>query len=111
MPVEKHTELAKEKIAESMKGNQNARKKPFTDRLKPFTDRFRMLFAQSPERVAKIVEGVVELAEAGEPWAVKEIMDRLEGKPTQATEISGPEGTELVKGIGFVFVDSNAKPD
>ena len=104
MPVQKHTELAKEKIAESMKGNQNARKKPFTDR-------FRMLFAQSPERVAKIVEGVVVLAEAGEPWAVKEIMDRLEGKPTQATEISGPEGTELVKGIGFVFVDSNAKPD
>lgn len=104
MPVEKHTELAKEKIAESMKGNQNAKKKPFTDR-------FRMLFAQNPERVAKIVEGVVELAEAGEPWAVKEIMDRLEGKPVQATEITGADGAEFVKGIGFVFVDGNAKQD
>jgi hypothetical protein len=104
MPVEKHTELAKEKIAESMKGNQNAKKKLFTDR-------FRMVFSQNPERVAKIVEGVVEAAEAGEPWAVKEIMDRLEGKPVQATEITGADGAEFVKGIGFVFVDGNAKQD
>jgi hypothetical protein len=31
----------------------------------------------------------------GEPWAVKEVMDRVDGKPIQATEISGVDGAAL----------------
>ena len=34
----------------------------------------------------------VEAAAAGEPWAMKELGDRMDGKPSQATEISGPDG-------------------
>ncbi len=33
-----------------------------------------------------VVRCVVKKAKAGEPWAVKELLDRLEGKPTQAAD-------------------------
>ena len=42
---------------------------------------------------------------------MKEVIDRMDGKAVQATEISGPDGAEFVKGIGFMFVDGNVKPD
>lgn len=93
-----------EKISESMKGNQNARKKPFTEQMK------RHLLA-NPQKLEKIIEKLVDDAVEGNLAAAKEIMDRVEGKAVQATEISGPEGTELVKGIGFMFIDGDVKPD
>jgi len=101
------TELAKnEKIAESMKGNQNAKK----GRL--FHDQLRKVLVQDDSlKLRAIAEKLVEAAQEGEAWAVKEIMDRIDGKAIQATEISGPDGADLVKGIGFTFVDVNAKPD
>lgn len=36
-----------------------------------------------PERLRRVVERLIEAAEAGEPWAVKELLDRTLGKPTQ----------------------------
>lgn len=86
-------------------GNTNAKKG------KIFSDEIRKFLAQNPQKKREIVEGLVESAIAKEPWAVKEIMDRMEGKAVQATEISGPDGAELVKGIGFMFVDGNVKPE
>lgn len=87
-------------------GNQNAKKG------KLFYDQLRKVLVQNDQaRLRKITEKFVKAAEDGEPWAIKEIIDRMDGKPVQATEISGPEGAELVKGIGFMFVDGNVKPD
>jgi len=83
-------------------GNQNAKKGKF------FTDEIRKLLIQNPEQKQSIAEGLIQAAMAREPWAVKEIMDRMEGKAIQATEISGPDGAEIVKGIGIVFVDGHA---
>ena len=40
--------------------------------------------AATPERVRAVMDRLFQAAEAGEPWAVKEVMDRLIGKPTQA---------------------------
>ena len=34
----------------------------------------------------------VEAAAAGEPWAMKELGDRMDGKPTQGVEVSGKDG-------------------
>jgi len=90
-------------LSEAMKGNQNARKKPFTEQMK------RHLLA-NPKKLEKIIEKMVDEAVEGNLAAAKEIMDRVEGKAIQQTEISGPDGAELVKGIGFMFVDGNDKP-
>ena len=95
-----------DKIAESMKGNVNAKKgKLFYDQLR------KVLVQEDALKLRNIATKLVEAAEDGEPWAVKEIMDRMDGKPIQAQEITGADGAEFVKGIGFMFVDGNAKPD
>jgi hypothetical protein len=86
-------------------GNQNAKKGRI------FYDRIKMDLIQDPKKLSKIVSKLIEKAEEGEPWAIKEIMDRMDGKAIQATEITGADGAEFVKGIGFVFVDGNAKQD
>ena len=104
MTLEAHTEESKAKISESMKGNQNAKKKPFTEQLKRF-------ILANPAKMEKIIEGVFKEAEEGNLAALNAIMDRVEGKPVQAQEITGADGSEFVKGIGFMFVDGNAKPE
>jgi len=104
MTLEKHTEESKAKIAEGMKGNQNAKKKPFTEQMKRF-------IMANPQKMEKIIEGLFKEAEGGSIPALNMIMDRVEGKPIQSQEISGPDGAELVKGIGFMFVDGNVKPE
>jgi len=87
-------------------GNQNAKKgKLFYEQLR------RVLVQNDHYKLRKITEKFVEAAEKGEAWAIKEIMDRMDGKSIQQTEITGADGAEFAKGIGFVFVDSNAKPD
>ena len=87
-------------------GNQNAKKG------KLFYDQLRMVLVQNDKfKLRKIADKLVESAEKGEAWAIKEIMDRMDGKSIQQTEITGADGAEFAKGIGFVFVDSNAKPD
>jgi hypothetical protein len=88
------------------KGNDNAKKgKLFYDQLR------KVLVQEDALKLRAIATKLVEAAEDGEPWAVKEIMDRMDGKPIQAQEITGADGAEFVKGIGFMFVDGNAKPD
>ena len=63
-----------------------------------------MLIQDDALKLRQIALRLVEAAEDGEAWAVREVIDRIDGKAIQATEISGPEGAELVKGIGIVFV-------
>jgi hypothetical protein len=105
MDIEKETNESGEiKKRGAPLGNQNAKKKPFTEQMRRY-------ILANPKKMERIIEGVFKEAEEGNLAALHAIMDRVEGKPTQSTEISGPEGTELVKGIGFVFVDSNAKSD
>lgn len=42
-----------------------------------------------------IAKKVVDAALAGELWAIQEIGNRLDGKPAQAMEISGPDGNAI----------------
>jgi|APCry1669191860_1035381.scaffolds.fasta_scaffold07947_5 hypothetical protein len=46
-------------------------------------DVLRKRLIQSPERLERIVEVLISEAENGKEWAIKEIMDRVDGKPTQ----------------------------
>jgi hypothetical protein len=90
------------KISESMKGNNNATKN------KLFYDRIRKALTQEPHRLAKIVDKLIEEAEEGEAWAVKEIMDRVDGKAVQSNEISGADGQAL-SGLQVVFIDGKSE--
>ena len=86
-------------------GNQNAKKgKLFYEQLR------RILVQNDHARLRKITDKFVKAAEDGEAWAIKEIMDRMDGKAIQQTEITGADGAEFVKGIGFMFIDGNDKP-
>ena len=79
-------------------GNKNASKgKLFFGELR------KVLVQEDAKRLRAIAEKLVKSAEAGEAWAVKEIMDRMDGKPLQATSIENPDGTAIT-GIQVTFV-------
>lgn len=46
----------------------------------------------SPKWLHVIAERCVEAAAGGDMQAIKEIGDRLDGRPKQQTEVSGPDG-------------------
>ena len=46
----------------------------------------------------------VRQAEEGEPWAIREIIDRIDGKAIQATTIENSDGTPLLGGIQVTFI-------
>lgn len=65
-------------------GNQNAAKS------RVFSDAVRRAIAQDDgKRIRAAAERLLDLAEAGEAWAVKELFDRLEGKAPQAVTLGG----------------------
>jgi len=78
--------------------NQNAAKG------KIFYDALRKLAIQEPHRVRAIVETLVEAAEAGEAWAIREVIDRLDGKATQVQELTGLDGAPLLTNLTVNFV-------
>ena len=64
-------------------GNQNARKRPFREVLD------RIIAQEDGKRLRFAGEKLFDAAAQGEPWAVKELADRTDGKPTQAIEATG----------------------
>ena len=79
-------------------GNTNAAKG------KLFYDQLRKIAIQQPDKLRNVAESLFAAAEAMEPWAVKELLDRLDGKAVQQTELTGAEGTPLLTGIQVTFV-------
>ena len=79
-------------------GNQNAVKG------KQFYDALRRALAQNDwERLRKAAEVLADKAAAGEPWAIAELANRLDGKPAQQTiltgEDGGPVGIQVISGV------------
>lgn len=102
--MEQETEKTREeKISESMKGNQNARKKPFTEQMKRF-------ILANPQKMERIIEGIFKEAEEGSLAALSIIMDRVEGKPIQATDITSSDGT-VISAIAMSFVEPDGNKD
>jgi hypothetical protein len=75
-------------MAGAPKGNQNGRKG------KVWFDALRKEVVQR-DALAAIATKVVDAALAGELWAIQEIGNRLDGKPAQAVEVSGPDGDPI----------------
>ena len=82
-------------------GNNNAAKG------KMFYDQLRKIAVQEPTKLREVAEGLFEAARAMEPWAVKELIDRLDGKAIQQTELTGAEGAPLLSGIQVTFIKPN----
>jgi hypothetical protein len=80
-------------------GNQNGKKG------KLFYNQLRVALVQEDSRrLRTIADKLVKAAEQGEPWAFKEIMDRVDGKAVQSTEISGIDGEAIeLKQIEFII--------
>jgi ribosomal protein L17 len=88
------------KIAESMKGNKNATKN------KLFADQLKRHLIQNPQKLEKIVEKLIDDAMEGSIAAAREVIDRVDGKAVQSTEITGADGEPLT-GIQVTFVKPN----
>jgi len=60
---------------------------------KPFMQALGRAIAQDDaKRLRQCAETLLDLAAQGEAWAVQMLADRLDGKPKQQTEVSGPDG-------------------
>lgn len=74
-------------------GNKNATKN------KPFADAIRKAIAQGdPERLERIAKKLLDLAEAGDLQAVKELADRTDGKPKQTIGGDGDAPLQMLIG-------------
>ena len=82
-------------------GNANAVKG------KMFYDKLRRRLTQEPHRLERIVNELITQAEAGEAWAVNEVIDRLDGKAIQTTEMQNSDGSPILSGIQVMFVKPN----
>ena len=78
-------------------GNKNATKN------KPFLDAMRRALAQNPQKIGRIVDKVLDQAEAGEAWAVKEVADRLDGKAVKANTLEDAEGNNITTSLEVIF--------
>lgn len=52
---------------------------------------------KDPDKLRKIAEKLIDMAEAGDIQAIKELGDRLDGKPKQAIEGTGENGSIIVQ--------------
>jgi glycerol-3-phosphate cytidylyltransferase-like family protein len=83
-------------------GNENARKG------KLFYDQLRRVLVQNDQlKLRQVSEKLVDAAIEGEPWAVKEVIDRMDGKAVAIQEIQGPDGTQLKAGFVLTFEEPN----
>jgi len=79
-------------------GNDNAKKG------KLFYDQLRKVLVQNDQlKLRQVSEKLVDAAIEGEPWAVKEVIDRMDGKAVAIQELQGPGGLELKTGFTLVF--------
>ena len=71
-------------------GNKNATKnKPWADAIN------RVLLAEDGQKMRDLAEKLVKAGLAGDVTALKEIGDRMDGKPKQQLEVAGDEGGPL----------------
>ena len=85
-------------------GNQlGAKRRLFEQNIK------RALAADDYQKLRRIADKVVELAEEGERWAVELLRDTLDGKPAQQIVATDTEGKALA--IGLVAYAAELRPD
>jgi hypothetical protein len=92
MDIEERKELAAKRSSEVNKGNKNSSKinRLLGDTLK------RKLIQDEAKRANKVVDALLTKAEDGDVHAIKEVLDRSDGKVQQDTKISGDSDEPLM---------------
>lgn len=86
-------------------GNDNAKK---SNRV--WQEAIKRVVAQGDsQKLRDLAEKLVSLAEAGDVAALKELGDRLDGKPAQQVQVSGDSDSPLVVSV-VKFLDAADKP-
>jgi hypothetical protein len=84
-------------------GNKNAQKGQM------WNDSLRKAIAQdNGRRLRASIEQLLNLASNGEPWAIKELADRLDGRPRQSNVLEASDEPEL-QTIKIVFVSPDGR--
>ena len=68
----------------------------------------RAIVQDSGVKLRRAADQLLDLAAAGEPWAVREIADRLDGKAAQSVTVEGGD-KPLITVIERVIIDPAAK--
>ena len=55
------------------------------------------------EALDDLAEKLLAKCDEGDLTALKELGDRLDGKPTQSTELSGPDGQDIPVSLNVTF--------
>lgn len=94
-------------------GNKNAsHDKPWSDAIR------RALLADDGKKLRTLAEKLVERAEGGDITALREIGDRIDGKPRQQMEVTGKDGADLIpptdtlevaRRLGFILATAAQK--
>jgi len=92
MEKEERKELAAKRSSEVNKGNTNSSK---INRLLGNTLK-RKLVQDEAKRANKVVEALLLKAEDGDVHAIKEVLDRIDGKVVQESKISGDSDEPLM---------------
>jgi len=92
MEKEERKELAAKRSSEVNKGNTNSSK---INRLLGNTLK-RKLVQDEAQRANKVVEALLLKAEDGDVHAIKEVLDRIDGKVVQESKISGDSDEPLM---------------
>ena len=79
-------------------GNQNARKSRMFEQALIRAIKQRDLKDGEGETLRKVAEALLDRAISQDVTAIKETRDTLDGKPVQATELSGPDGAPIPVG-------------
>lgn len=79
------------------KGNQNAKK------AKVWSDAIRKALAGDKGRLERLARALLDKAEEGDMAALREVGDRLEGKPVQSHEVGGDEDNPLSLSIKVTY--------
>jgi len=92
MDIEERKQLAAKRSSEVNKGNKNSSKinRLLGDTLK------RKLIQDEAKRANKVVDALLTKAEDGDVHAIKEVLDRSDGKVQQDTKISGDSDEPLM---------------
>jgi len=80
-------------------GNNNATKNKY------WSDALRKHITQNPEDLAAAAKAIFAKAKDGDVGAMKEIGDRLEGKPAQAIDLDAKLSGELITKIERIIID------
>jgi hypothetical protein len=73
----------------------------------PFKSALRRAIAQDDsKRIRDAAEKLLDLAAAGEPWAVRELADRTDGKAAQSVTLAGDPDKPLQSKVTVEFVES-----